>query len=75
MDKKDPRFKHLQNTLDALFHNLHSEGIGRQTKQAEVITSEEEEKLWQSRVMSIGCPKGLLNGGWENVLSWWRPRA
>ena len=67
LDKKDPRFKHLHNTLDVLFHNLHSEGIGRQTKQAEIITSEEEEKLWQSGVMSVGYPKGLLNAAFYTV--------
>ena len=28
LDKKDVRFKHIQGTLDAYFHKLHSEGIG-----------------------------------------------
>lgn len=61
LDKKDPRFKLLHNTLDTLFHNLHSEGIGRQTKHAEVISLEEEEKLWKSQVMNLERPRGLLN--------------
>ena len=35
LNKKDPHFKHLCNTL----------GIGNKVKQGEVITNEEEDKL------------------------------
>ena len=60
LDKKDPQFKSLHKTLDALFNKLHSEGIGRQVKKAEVITQEDEEKLWSSGVLNVSTPRGLL---------------
>ena len=31
LDKKDSRFQPLQGTLDTLFHQLHSDGVGVQT--------------------------------------------
>ena len=61
LEKKDPRFKPLHNTLDAYFNKLHSDGIGRQTKHAEVISVEEETQLWDSGVMDINTPTGLQN--------------
>ncbi len=42
LDKKDGRFKPLQATLDSLFHNLHSQGIGIQMKHAEFFSNEDE---------------------------------
>ena len=61
LDKKDCHFKQLQGTLDAYFHKLHSQGVGRQTNHAEILTSEEEEKLWSAGVMSTNTPIGLQN--------------
>ena len=52
LNKKDPHFKHIRNTLDALFHQFNK------VKQAEVITNEE---LWKSGVMDVKTPRGLLN--------------
>ena len=52
LDKKDVRFQSLHKTLDALFNRLHSDGIGRQVKKADVISHDEERMLWDS---------GLLN--------------
>ena len=51
LDKKDARFKQLHGTLDAYFHKLHSQGIGRQTNHAEILSSEEEDKLWSTGVI------------------------
>ena len=42
VDKGDRRFEKLHGTLDA---HLHSRGIGRQVRHAEVITVEEEDLL------------------------------
>ena len=61
LDKADNRFKQLHSTLDAYFHKLHSEGIGTQTKHAEVISAEEEDQLWKESVMDIKTPTGLQN--------------
>ena len=61
LDKKDSRFKHLHGTLDSYFHRLHSEGHGRQTKHAETISSEEEDRLWREGVTDVDTPTSLQN--------------
>ena len=61
LDKKDRRFKQLHGTLDAYFHKLHSQRVGRQTNYAEILSSEEEDKLWNEGVMSTNTPIGLQN--------------
>ena len=47
LDKKDSHFRQLHGTLDSYFHKLHSDGVGKQIKHAEVISSEEEDQLWE----------------------------
>ena len=61
LDKKGNRLKPLQGTLDSYFHRLHSERVGRKTKQAEIITSNEEEQLWMKGVMTTTSTTGLQN--------------
>ena len=53
LNKQDNHFRHLQGTLDALFHKLHSGGIGMQVRHTEIITKADEEKLWASGVMGV----------------------
>ena len=60
LNKIDARFRPIQRTMDAYFHNLHSQGLGR-IKHAEIITPEEEEQLWESGIMNSTTPKGLQN--------------
>ena len=70
MDKKDARFSQLHKTLDPYFHKLHSEGVGRQTKHAEAVSSDEDQ-LWEG-VMNATTPTGLQNAAffyrWQDVL-------
>ena len=40
---------------------LQSNGIGSTHKQAEPITVEEEELMWESKVLGDHCPQSLLN--------------
>ena len=61
LSKQDSRFQHLQNTLDSIFHRLHSEGIGVQVKHSETITKEDEAKLWNSGIVGLTTPKSLQN--------------
>ena len=61
MDKKDLRFWELHGTLDVHFHQLLSEGIGRQVQHAEIITKSEENQLWKSGVMGTSTPRSLQN--------------
>ena len=61
LDKKDCKFTQLRNTQDSLFSKLHSERIGQQTKMAEVLSRDDEKKLWESGTLNTTTPKGLLN--------------
>ena len=56
LDKKDGRFKQLY-----FFHDLHSEGTGRQVKHTETISVEEENQLWERGVLDCKTPRGLQN--------------
>ena len=67
LDKSDGRFKDLHGTLDAYFHNLHSQGIGREVKHAEVFTAEEEDQLWESGVCGLNSPTALQNAAFYVV--------
>ena len=67
LNKQDTRFQSLQHTLDAHFHKLHSEGIGIQVKHTEIITKEDEPKLWTSGTMGVGTPKSLQNAAFYVV--------
>ena len=61
LDKKETRFSQLHKTLDSYFHESHSEGVGRKTKHAEVVTSDEEDQLCNEGVMITVTPTGLQN--------------
>ena len=61
LDKKDSRFRDPLGTLDSYFHKLHSDGVGTQTKYAQMISYSEEDKLWNKGVMDTKTPTGLLN--------------
>ena len=61
LDKKDSRFRQLHGTLDSYFHKLHSEGLGRQTKHAEIVSKEDEDQLWREGTMGTTTPAGLQN--------------
>ena len=67
MDKKDSRFRNLHRTLDAYFHKLHADGIGVQVKHTEILTEDDEMKLWESRVVSVATPRGLQNAAFLTV--------
>ena len=60
LDKSIPVFKPLHAVLDNLFKSLRKEGIGCNSRHAEIITKEEESMLWESNVMNLRHPRGLL---------------
>ena len=51
-EKKDARFNKFMTVLDNLFKSLQSDGVGSEEKHTEGITSEEEDKLWNSGVLN-----------------------
>ena len=53
LDRKDTRFKKLHGTCDSVFRDLHENGVGSEKKSAQVISNENEDKLWQSGVLNF----------------------
>jgi len=54
-------FTGLNNVLDAKMKLLAQKGIGIQKRQAKVITEEQEEKLWQLKILGTDTPQQLLD--------------
>ena len=57
----DGEFVQLKNLLDALYRKLHSQGIGCSVRKTEVLSDDDEEKLWISGVLNPDTPQGLMN--------------
>ena len=45
---------------DLVFKRLHAKGIGTETKSTPVLSNHEEDKLWESGVIGLDTPIGLL---------------
>ena len=58
---KDTAFAPFQATLDGEMKHLQSASLGSKKRQAEVITEEEEEKLWSTGQLDDSSPQQLLN--------------
>ena len=56
----DPIFSQIRNTLDNTMKEIAENGIGMDTKQAEIITVEEENRLWESGVLGESTPGQLV---------------
>ena len=51
----------LRNTCDSIIKQLHSKGIGAETKATPVFTAESEAKLWDAKVHTqYGYPKSAI---------------
>jgi len=58
--EEDPRFSNLRGTRDTVARKLREEGVGAFTKEAEIISIEDEQVIWQKNVMGTHSPKALL---------------
>ena len=58
----DHEFKSLKNSCDSLFRKLHSKGIGTSLKATPVLSGDDEEKLWDTKVLNLET-KFCLRGG------------
>ena len=56
----DQEFKLLKNLCDSVFKKLHSKGIGASLKTTAVLSSDDEKKLWDTNVLNLETPIGLL---------------
>ena len=61
LNKSDLRFKSLHLTMDSVCSKLHSEGVGAIKRSAEVISFDDEERLWQRGVLGFDNPPALFN--------------
>ena len=61
MDIKNPEFMPFHNALNNTSKKLLSEGIGASKKQARIVTSHEENTMWERGVIGTHSPKSLLN--------------
>ena len=59
LDRKNPKFKSIAGTCESVFRKLHKEGIGASVNHTSVITIEDEQRLWDLAILSVGSPKGL----------------
>ena len=58
---KDSSFADFRATLDGEMKRLQSLGIGAKKRQAEPLTEEEEERLWQTGQLGQHSPQALLD--------------
>ena len=58
---KDPQFVDFRSSLDAELKRLQASGVGSVRKQAEPLTLEEEELLWEKRLLGDHSPEASLN--------------
>ena len=54
-------FSEFRQTLDAEMKRIQGLGVGSKKKQAEIITEEEEELLWEKGLLGDSTPESLLN--------------
>ena len=60
LDTNNHKFRELHAALDNLGRQLCSEGVGAEIKHASVISTEEEEALWEQGILSCDNPTSLL---------------
>ena len=58
---KDEKFANFKSTLDAEMKRLQAQGVGFKRRQAEIITPEEEDLLWEKKLLGDHSPKALLD--------------
>jgi len=60
MSRKDPAFRDLTGALQVRYRELRMDGVGAVVKHAPIVTSEEEDMLWESKVIGVHTPLALV---------------
>ena len=55
----NPAFKELHYTMDSLYKQLRSDGVGSEKHSAQPFTKEDENRLWEQGVMGTRSPASL----------------
>ena len=58
---KDPSFSFFRGAMDSKLKQLHQSGVGSFKRQAEVISSDLENKLWNDHLLGDDTPQKLLD--------------
>lgn len=61
LDTKNPQFKEMHAIIDNYFCELHAEGVGAEDKHTSIISKEEEDRLWEERILGVDTPEALLH--------------
>ncbi|XP_062597919.1 zinc finger MYM-type protein 2-like [Saccostrea cucullata] len=61
LDVKDARFHDFRKTLDARMKELASQGIGVSITQADPLTPEQEDVLWEKKLLGAHTSKSYIN--------------
>ena len=59
LDRSNPHFRELLNTLDSLSSNLHRDGVGVTKDSAPVISFDHEDLFWKKGLLGFSSPKVL----------------
>ena len=60
-DPTNLAFRELHNVVECRYREFHEKGIGVTRKQAEIVSKEEEQGLWESGTLGAHSPLALLN--------------
>ena len=58
-DQSDNTFRELRRSCDTVYRELRSQGIGTEVNHTPIINMNEEQKLWDTGVLSVNSPVGL----------------
>ena len=61
LDPKNLKFVKAHQVLDARMKLLTSQGTGATIKQAEPLTKEQEDTLWQKEIFGVNTADAILN--------------
>ena len=59
-DKRDVRFREFRGTMESVYQDLHSKGVGAVVRHTPIITKEEEENLWDKGIIGDHSPLALV---------------